>query len=174
MIDIETERLYFREILDIDDFNILELDSDPAVHQYLGNHPIKDIIEARNTIHFIRNQYVDNGIGRLAIIEKKTNNFVGWGGFKLITDLVNGHQNFHDLGYRLIKRYWGMGYATESAKAAIEYAFNVLNLPIVYAIADTNNIQSKNVLEKCGFRCQEIFDYELKPHYWFELKNKIK
>jgi ribosomal-protein-alanine N-acetyltransferase len=45
---------------------------------------------------------------------------------------------------------------------------------MIYAIADTNNIQSKKVLEKCGFRCKEIFNYEDTPHYWFELKNKIK
>lgn len=174
MIAIETDRLYFREIFESDDCSILELDSDPAVHQYLGNHPIKDVIQARDLIQFIRQQYVDNGIGRLAIIEKETDNFVGWGGFKLITNLINGHQNYHDLGYRFIKKYWGKGYATESSKAAIEFGFNKLELPVIYAIADTNNMQSKKVLEKCGFRCKEIFDYENTPHYWFELKNKIE
>lgn len=174
MIVIETDRLYFREIFESDDYNILELDSDPAVHQYLGNHPIKDIIQARDLIQFIRQQYVDNGIGRLAIVEKETDNFVGWGGFKLITNPVNGHQNYHDLGYRFIKRYWGKGYATESSKAAVDFGFNTLELPVIYAIADTNNLQSKKVLEKCGFQCKEIFDYDVKPHYWFELKNMIK
>jgi RimJ/RimL family protein N-acetyltransferase len=174
MIAIETDRLYFREIFESDDRSILELDSDPAVHQYLGNHSIKDIIQARDLIQFIRQQYVDNGIGRLAIIEKETDNFVGWGGFKLITNLINGHRNYHDLGYRFIKRYWGKGYATESSKAAIEFGFNKLELPVIYAIADTNNIQSKKVLEKCGFRCKETFYYENTPHYWFELKNKIE
>lgn len=168
---IETDRLYFREILESDANSILELDSDPAVHQFLGNHPIKDIVEARNSIQFIRRQYVDNGIGRLAIIEKETNNFMGWGGFKLITDFVNGHHNYHDLGYRFIRRYWGKGYATESSQAAIEFVFKKLELPVIYAIADTNNLQSKKVLEKCGFRCKEIFDYDSTSHYWFELVN---
>jgi RimJ/RimL family protein N-acetyltransferase len=174
VIIIETDRLYFREILETDDYSILELDSDPTVHQYLGNHPIKDIIQARNLIQFIRQQYLDNGIGRLAIVEKGTNNFVGWGGFKLITNVVNGHRNYHDLGYRLIKRYWGKGYATESSKAAIEFGFKKLELPVIYAIVDANNIQSKKVLEKCDFRCKEVFDYENTPHYWFELRNKNK
>lgn len=169
---IETDRLYFRELLESDDYNILELDSDPAVHQYLGNHPIKDITQARNAIQFIRQQYINNNIGRLAIIEKGTENFLGWGGFKLVTDLVNGHQNYYDLGYRFIQRHWGKGYATESSRAAIKYGFNELNLPVIYAITDTSNIQSKKVLEKCGFKCVEIFEYETTPHYWFELINK--
>lgn len=174
MYTIETDRLYFREILESDANSILELDSDPAVHQYLGNHPIKDIFEARNSIQFIRRQYVDNGIGRLAMVEKETNNFVGWGGFKLITDLVNGHHNYHDLGYRLIKKYWGKGYATESSQAAIEFGFKKLNFAVIYAIADTNNIPSKKVLEKCGFNCMATFDHDGIAHYWFELKNEIK
>jgi RimJ/RimL family protein N-acetyltransferase len=66
MYAIETDRLYFREILESDAYSILELDSDPSVHQYLGNNPIKNIFEAKNAIQLIRRQYVDNGIGRLA------------------------------------------------------------------------------------------------------------
>lgn len=166
---IETDRLYFREILESDDSCIFELDNDILVHQFLGNKPIKSIMEARKVIQFIRQQYAENGIGRLALIEKETNEFVGWGGFKLITNEVNGYQNYHDLGYRFIRRYWGRGYATESSKAAIEYGFSKLKISEIYAIADTRNVQSKKVLEKCGFECKEIFAYENIPHYWFEL-----
>jgi RimJ/RimL family protein N-acetyltransferase len=75
MYAIETDRLYFREILESDADSILELDSDPAVHQSLGNHPVKDIFQARNSMQFIRRQYIDNGIGRLAIVENETNIF---------------------------------------------------------------------------------------------------
>lgn len=58
-------------------------------------------------IDSIRRQYIENGIGRWAVIDKESNNFVGWSGLKLITAKINNHQNFYDLGYRLIKRYWG-------------------------------------------------------------------
>jgi len=171
---IETDRLYFREISESDDSNIFELDADPLVHRFLGNKPIHNIMESRKVIQFIRKQYAENGIGRLAIIEKETNEFVGWGGFKLITTEVNGHQNYFDLGYRFIRRYWGRGYATESSKAAIEYGFCNLKISEIFAIADTRNIQSKKVLEKCRFECKEIFDYEEIPHYWFELSKEMK
>lgn len=168
---IETERLYFRELLATDDAAIFELDSDAEVHQYLGQHPITTIADARQSIKHIRQQYVDNGIGRFAIIEKDTNSFVGWGAFKLITEPTNGHQFYHDLGYRLIKRYWGKGYATESSKAAVDYAFNHLKLTAIYAIADVGNLSSQKVLEKCGLVRNGVFDYEGVPHYWFEMKN---
>lgn len=166
---IETERLYFRELLVTDEAGIFELDADPEVHQYLGKQQIVTIEQARKTIQFIRDQYISNGVGRLAIIEKETNSFVGWGGFKLITEPVNGHKDYHDLGYRFIKKYWGKGYATESTKAVIEYGLNILKLQEIFAIADEGNLASKKVLEKCGFVYKSSFDYENTPHDWFEL-----
>lgn len=165
---IETERLYFRELLETDVEGIFSLDSDPEVHQHLGKNPIKNIQQAKDVIKFIRQQYVDNGVGRLAIIEKESSDFVGWGGFKLITDLTNGYKDYHDLGYRFLKKHWGKGYATESSKAAVEYGFNELKLPSIYAIADIDNLQSQRVLKKCGFIEKEIFNYDLVPHYWYE------
>jgi RimJ/RimL family protein N-acetyltransferase len=170
---IETERLYFRELLETDVEGLFSLDSDPEVHQYLGKNPIKTIQQANDAIKFIRQQYVDNGVGRLAIIEKESSNFVGWGGFKLVTDLTNGHKDYYDLGYRFIKKSWGKGYATESSKAAVEYGFNSLKLPAIYAIADIDNLQSQKVLKKCGFTEKEIFSYDLVSHYWYELFNHM-
>lgn len=168
---IETERLYFRALLETDVNGIFDLDTDPEVHQYLGRSPIKTVEQAKDVIKFIRQQYIDNGIGRLAIIEKETNDFVGWGGFKLITSLTNGRKDYHDLGYRFLKKSWGKGYATESSKAAVEYAFNELMLPVIYAMADIDNLQSRKVLKKCGFIEKELFDYDLVPHYWYEFYN---
>jgi len=168
---IETERLYFRELVDTDVEGVFSLDSDPEVHQYLGQNPIRTIQQAEDAIKFIRQQYIDNGVGRLAIIEKETNDFVGWGGFKLITDLTNGRKDYHDLGYRFIKKVWGKGYATESSKAVVEYGFNELKLPVIYAIADIGNLQSQKVLKKCGFIEKEVFNYDSVPHYWYELLN---
>jgi [ribosomal protein S5]-alanine N-acetyltransferase len=173
-IIIETERLYFRELLETDVDGIFSLDSDPEVHEYLGKNPIKTIQQAKDAISYIRKQYVDNGVGRLAIIEKETNSFLGWGGLKLITDLTNGHKRYHDLGYRFLKKSWGKGYATESSKATVEYAFNELKLPVIYAIADISNLQSQKVLKKCGFIENGVFDYDLVPHYWYQLYNPKK
>ena len=64
----ETERLILREILLSDDEGMFELDADKDVHKYLGNAPIANIDQARKTIQMIRQQYMDNGIGRWVII----------------------------------------------------------------------------------------------------------
>ena len=166
----ESNRLYFREIMSDDAEVIFEMDGDPDVHRFLGQHPIENLGQAIKDINHIRQQYIENGIGRLAIIEKESGQFVGWGAFKLITESINGHQNFHDLGYRFIKRHWGKGYATEAAKAAIVYGFSILKLPVIYAIADIGHRASRNVLEKCGFVNEGTFEYDGIPHVWYTLK----
>ena len=74
----ETERLILREILAEDCYGLFELESDPDVHRFLGNKYVKDIDKFREAIKYIRQQFDIYGIERWAIIEKKTNNFIGW------------------------------------------------------------------------------------------------
>jgi [ribosomal protein S5]-alanine N-acetyltransferase len=164
---IETDRLILREIVPSDYQGIYELDADYKVHKYLGNNPIQHTAQAKQTIDFIRKQYVENGIGRWAMVEKETNNFIGWAGLKLITEEINNQLNYYDLGYRLISKYWGNGYATEAAKASIAFGFNNLNLDEIYGMADLRNINSRRVLEKVGMRYIDTFDY--KGICWFKL-----
>jgi ribosomal-protein-alanine N-acetyltransferase len=168
-IFIETKRLILREILPTDVDGLFELDSDPEVHKYLGNKPVKDKNQIIDIINFIRQQYKDNGIGRWAIIDKKTNNFIGWSGIKLVTELTNNHQNYYELGYRLIKRYWGQGIATETAVASLEFAFDKLKTDEVYAIADCKNDGSNKILQKVGLQFIETFDLNGIKHNWYKI-----
>ncbi len=167
----ETERLILRELVMADDQGMFELDSDPEVHKYLGNEPVKTIEQSRDAINFIRKQYEDNGIGRWAVIEKQSGKFIGWAGLKLIKEPVNGHINIHDVGYRFIKQAWGKGYATEAAKACINYGFNTLGLTEIYGFANLDNEASKAVLQKCGLVYRNNFTFVGIEHAWYEIKS---
>ncbi|WP_285056561.1 GNAT family N-acetyltransferase [Pedobacter ginsengisoli] len=76
----ETDRIIMREIVMEDAAAMFEMDSDPEVHRYLYKTPIRSIEETISSINYIRQQYIDYGIGRWAIIDKKTDQFAGWGG----------------------------------------------------------------------------------------------
>jgi ribosomal-protein-alanine N-acetyltransferase len=169
-IFIETERLIIREITPKDIEGMFELESDPEVLKYLGNKPLKTLEEVTARIAFIRQQYIDHGIGRWAMIEKHTGNFVGWTGFKFVTETRNGHTNYHDLGYRMIQRYWGKGYATEAAKACMGYGIDQLKLNPIYASTEFDNKASINVLIKNSFIPIETFTDEGILYQWFEYK----
>lgn len=89
---VQTERFLLREIVPEDEAALYKLDSDVEVHRYLGSKPVKTIEEVREVIKFIRKQYDENGIGRWAIIDKTTGEFVGWSGLKLVRERINNRQ----------------------------------------------------------------------------------
>ncbi|MNT19631.1 anhydro-N-acetylmuramic acid kinase [compost metagenome] len=166
----ETERLVLRELAYTDENDLFEMDSDPDVHLFLENNPVKSIDEITKVIEMLKKQYKENGIARWAVVDKVTNECVGWSGLKYFNQLLNNHHNFYELGYRFKKKHWGKGFATESSIAIVDYGFNNLNVDTIFAITDPKNVNSKKVLTKLGFNFQETFDYEGDPTDWFELK----
>lgn len=168
---IETERLLLREIQMSDVDGMFELDSNPNVHLFVGNKPVKSIEESIGYVKNVQQQYKDFGIGRWAVILKETNEFLGWSGIKFITNEINNHKDFYEIGYRFIEKHWGKGYATEAGKAFINYAFNVMKVDAVYAYADAGNENSRRILEKLDLRYVNSFEYEEELEVWYELKN---
>lgn len=166
---IETERLILRELEYSDENDLFEMDSDPDVHLYIENKPVKSIDEIQKAIKMLKKQYADNGIARWAVVDKLTNECMGWSGLKYFNQELNNHNNFYELGYRFKKKHWGKGFATESSIAIIEYGFKNLNVEAIFAITDPKNVNSKKVLTKLGFDFRETFDYEGDPTDWFEL-----
>lgn len=168
----ETERLILREIHPSDVEGYFELDADPDIHRYLPSTPIQTKDQALASIAFIRQQYIDNGIGRWAVIDKKTNYFIGWAGLKLITERTNNHINYYDLGYRLIKKSWGLGLATEAAHACLLYAFKNLPTNEVFAMADCENAASNKILAKVGLTLIETFEHGGIKCNWYKIDKK--
>ena len=160
---LETPRLYIRELMMIDAPAMFDMDSDAAVHLFVGKKPQATIAETIAVIEYVRQQYIDNGIGRWAVIEKTTNQFIGWTGFKLMKETVNGHINFYDFGYRFTRSKWRQGFAMESAKAALDYGVQTLGFQDVFAMTDIDNIASRSLLEKLGFAFIETFPFDGTP-----------
>ena len=57
-----------------------------------------------------------------------------------------------EIGYWLGVPHWGKGYATEAARALIDYAFTELDHKVLQAGARVTNPASRRILEKCGFQ----------------------
>ena len=72
-----------------------------------------------------------------------------------------------EIGYWLGKKYWGRGFMTEATKLTLRFAFEKLGLHRVYAHLFEENIGSKRVLEKCGFKLEGILrDHTYKHNMW--------
>ena len=100
---------------------------------------------------------------------QKTNEFIGWTGLEFVTNETNNHKNYYDLWYRLIKRFWGQGIATESAFASLDYAFDKLNANEDYAMSDCENEGSSKILKKVGLKFIETFYLEGIKHNWYKV-----
>lgn len=138
---IETPRLILREFTVDDAYKIWELNSDPEVIKYTGDPPFENVESARK---FIENyeEYKKTGFGRWVVIHKDSNSFLGWCGLKL------NEQNLVDIGFRFFKREWNKGYATEAAKACLQYGFMELNIKEIIGRVALENTSSIKVLEK--------------------------
>ncbi len=144
-IIFETPRLYLRQFTEADAPLILTLNSDPEIVKYVHEPTLETEEQARNIIiNNILPQYPNN-LGRWAMHIKETNEFIGWCGLKYRPEL-----NETDLGYRLMQKKWGLGYATEAARHTLNHGFSKLNLHLITARAHIENIASIKVLEKLG------------------------
>ena len=170
---LETDRLILRELQLSDAEAFFAMDSNPIVHQYLWNKPVQKIEETIEIIAFVRKQYIDNGIGRFAMISKDTNEFIGWAGLKLNTEEVNNKVNFYDIGYRLDEKFWGKGYASEATFAWLKYAFETMNIKTMEAAAHTKNAASNRILQKIGMQMTERYLEDGVSWNWYQLENNL-
>ncbi|PKF74151.1 GNAT family N-acetyltransferase [Chryseobacterium sp. PMSZPI] len=168
---LETERLILRPFEDTDFERMFLMDSDPEVMKYLGK-PVTNVEESKEAIRMIQKQYKENGVGRLAVIEKESGLMIGWSGLKLLKQPINGHVNTLDLGYRFIPEFWGKGYAMETAKVSLAYGFNELGANTIYAYADSGNTGSNYILTKLGFENTGEFEDSGVKCFWYELQRE--
>lgn len=165
-ITLETERTLLRNLVEEDAENLFELNLDPEVLKYTGDHPFQSIAEAKLFLEQY-DQYSKYGVGRLAVVNKKTDTFIGWCGLKFSPD-----SNEYDIGFRFSKEYWNKGYATETAKKCLEYGFNELKIEIILGRAMTANKASIKVLENLEMTFKQYFDFDGEEGLIYEVRNK--
>ena len=170
---VEDKRWYLRELVPQDAEALFDMERNPLVHRYLGTPPMAEFSQTEAYINYVRDQYVKYGIGRWALVERKTNAFMGWSGLKFnVEEHYGGQIDFYDIGYRLHPRFWGNGYAYESALASLDYGFNTLKLESIVGMAHHENGASNHILKKIGLPFIRQFVHDGMPVNWYELNRK--
>ena len=148
---IETKRLYLRQWQASDLARFAEMNADPEVMAYF---PKLLTPALSNTIaNKCQKLIEEHGWGFWAVARKdgadKSDDFIGMVG------LNNVHANMPfapavEIAWRLHRDYWGLGYATEAALAALRYAFEVLELSEVVAFTAVINKRSQKLMQRLG------------------------
>ena len=154
---LETERLLVRRLELEDAAFIYELVNEPSWLRYIGDKNVQNITDAQR---YIRNGPVEMydrlGFGLFRVELKKSGDPIGICGF-LKRDALEDV----DLGFALLPRFWGKGYAFESASAVMSYGETGLGLSRIIAIISCHNLPSARLVEKLGFRFEHMV--RLKP-----------
>ena len=109
-IIFQAPRLLLRQFTQDDAHLILSLNSDPEIVKYVHEPTLKTEEQAKKILLDIILPQYKNNLGRWAIHTKDNMDFIGWCGLKYRPELDE-----IDLGYRLMQKAWGKGYATEAA-----------------------------------------------------------
>jgi RimJ/RimL family protein N-acetyltransferase len=151
---IETDRLRLRWLSTDDAEFILELMTDPAWLQFIGNKGVKTMEDARSNI---LNRYVEMyhrlGFGLYLTELKEEGVPIGICGL-IKRDALEDV----DLGFAFLPGFRGKGYAYEAADAALGYGKNVLGLNRIVAITTQDNDASIKLLEKLGFQFEKMVE----------------
>jgi RimJ/RimL family protein N-acetyltransferase len=156
---LQTERLVLRRFTPADVDLLVDLDSDPAVMDFInGGRPTpRDEIE-HDVLPAMLSYYERfAGLGFWAAIDKSSGACLGWFHFRPTRD---GQPDEPELGYRLKRSAWGKGYATEGARALVDKGFAEYGVRRVFATTMTVNTRSRRVMEKAGLRYVRTFFQE--------------
>ena len=173
---IETERLILRPWRKDDILPFSEINCDEDVMEYLPK-----CLSMEETVQFYNRIVAEHdrfGYGLYAVETKNDGSFIGYVGFHHF-DCDAEFSPGVEIGWRLAGEHWNQGYATEAAKACLDYAreHNLFNG--IYSFTTVGNHRSERVMQKIGMQREGFFfhpalpeGHRLKPHILYRLELK--
>ena len=154
----QSERLGFRSWRVDDVAKMAAINADPAVMEFFPKTKTRKQTAA--FIEQVKSEFSTKGFCYFAIDKLDNGEFIGFIGLS--------EQRFEadftpciEIGWRLARKEWGRGYATEGAARCLEYAFDELNLRKVVAMTPEINLRSEKVMKKIGMEQVKRFRHPL-------------
>jgi RimJ/RimL family protein N-acetyltransferase len=155
--ELRTDRLLLRRWQQADRAPFAALNADPRVNEYLtGPLPQEQSNELAARIDANFDRY---GFGLWAVEVRNVTPFIGFIG--LAVPRFEAHFTpCVEIGWRLSADHWGRGYATEGARAALAFGFDVVGLREVVSFTVPANLRSRRVMEKIGMKRDPAEDFD--------------
>lgn len=165
---IHTKRLFMRKpiIEDVEQFySILK---EEAVSKWLAKSRGMSKGEAKDYIIQLILHWEQYDFGVWLLVNRNTGELLGHCGLRKIDETGE-----IEIMYLLDPEYWGNGYASEAAKASIQYAKEMMNVKRIIARVKVENENSKKLLRKLGFTYTHDVDHNGRLLSYFELKTSL-
>ena len=171
--EIRTERLLMRRWRDSDRGPFANLNADHEVMRYFPAP--QDRAESDRAIDRFEQRFEEQGYGLWALELLATGEFIGFTGLNPMPDGVPRAGDL-EVGWRLARRAWHHGYATEAARAALDVGLVHLGLPVIWSMTAVLNRPSQAVMQRLGMIRYATFDHPrveighpLRPHVVYRL-----
>ncbi len=152
-----TERLLLRRWRAEDREPFAAMNADPRVMEFFP--ALLSRVESDARVEAIERHWREHGFGLWAVEVPGVAAFVGFVGLSMprfeaaFTPCV-------EVAWRLAAEFWGRGYATEAARAAVEFGFGRLGLKEIVSFTVPANVRSRRVMEKLGMTHEAEEDFE--------------
>lgn len=158
----DSSRLGFRNWKESDLPSLHTINSDQEVMAFFPS--IKTENETFEFIKRMQSQYMEKGYCYFATVYKETDQVIGFIGLSYQTYESDFNPSV-DIGWRLSKKFWGKGLATEGALACLAYGFNKIKLNEILSVAPASNVASINVMKKIGMSYEYDFKHPKLSQY---------
>jgi RimJ/RimL family protein N-acetyltransferase len=151
MTRLETPRLVLRRWRDDDIVPMTAINADPDVMRWIGSGTVADRERTAAAVAASERAWDERGFGLFAVEVRQTSELAGFTGLAIPTFLPEVMPAV-EIGWRLGRPYWGQGFATEAARAALRFAFVDRGLDRIISIHQIGNDASERVMRKLGMR----------------------
>lgn len=152
-VEIRTDRLILRRWQDRDREPFAALNADPVVMEHFPGPMSREASDA--FIDRMEAFWNERGYGRYAVELLGEAECIGFVGVQELQFMPHD-----EIGWRLARRYWGRGYATEAARAAVADAFGRIGLREIVSITVPANVRSTAVMERIGMTHHPDRDFD--------------
>ncbi|QGN54912.1 GNAT family N-acetyltransferase [Novosphingobium sp. Gsoil 351] len=161
---IETARLLLRPPSANDLDWVLENMNTAAVMRHLGGVRLADTVAERFASDIA--DFAETGSGRWILWLRVEERRIGRCGlFRMSSEAApEALRGQHEIGWTLAEPYWGQGYASEAARAVLDFGFEALGYPVIYAQTSASNAGSTRLMERLGLERRPDLDY-VDPDY---------
>lgn len=136
--ELRTVRLRLRQWRDADLDPLAEMDADPEVVRHIGDGSPATRERTAAALARVRTGWDERGYGLFAAEETATGELIGWVGLAVLAYFSEVMPTV-EIGWRLRRRSWGRGYATEAAREVLAFAFGEVRLDHVVSICHVDN-----------------------------------
>jgi RimJ/RimL family protein N-acetyltransferase len=173
---LRTDRLVMRRWQDGDREPFAALNADPVVMEHFPALLSRD--QSDTMIDVIEDGFDQHGFGLWALEIAGTGEFIGFTGLSVVR-FDAPFAPAVEVGWRLAQPYWGHGYASEAARAAMANGFDDYGLAEIVSFTYVHNLRSRAVMERIGMTRDPADDFEhprlpadsrLRPHVLYRLR----